>query len=49
MAMSCSPSKRAGSKTAMIKLLASEDRFSSSLLCLEAHFWNKLWFQEYID
>ena len=49
MAMSCSPSGRAGSKTVLIKLLVSEDRFSSSLMCPETQFWNRLWLLENMD
>ena len=42
MAMSYSPSGRAGSKTILINCWWAEDRFSASLLCLEIQFWNRL-------
>ena len=38
MAMIYSPSRRAGSKKVLIKLLVSEDRFYGSILCLETQF-----------
>ena len=49
MAMSYSLSGRVGLKTVLIKLLVSEDRFSSYLLCPETQFWNRLWLLENMD
>ena len=49
MAMSYSPSGRAGSKTVLIKLLVSEDRFSGSFLCPETQFCYRLWLLENMD
>ena len=49
MAMSCSPSGRVGLKIVLIKLLVSEDRFSSSLMCSKTQFWNRLWLLENMD